>query len=528
MRTIKDAFYLLSALLLLLIITASYFWQPALWFLTIIVPIIILGSYDILQKKHTILRLYPVLGHFRFMFESIRPEIQQYFVEDNINGTPVNREFRSLIYQRAKGMPDTRPFGTQFDVYRVGYEWMNHSINPKDVAPETPRVRFGSKRCTQPYEAALFNISAMSYGALSKHAILALNLGAKLGNFFQNTGEGGLTPYHLKQGGDLVWQIGTGYFSCRTKSGDFDPEMFAKNAKHDAVKMIEIKISQGAKPAHGGILPAAKVTEEIARIRHVPVGENVISPPGHTAFSTPTELLEFIQQLRELSNGKPVGFKISLGKPEEFIAICKAIVETQIYPDFITVDGGEGGTGSAPIEFTNSLGTPLREAINIVHNALIGFGIRNQIKLIASGKAFSSFHVYRLLALGADTVNSARGMMFALGCIQSRSCNTDKCPTGVATQDPRRYKFLDIRDKGQRVANYQSSVIYHLLQLIAAAGLDGPEEIQLKDVNRRISATEVKNYAEIYSSLQQDSLKQQATVPVNWLKAWQEADTDHW
>lgn len=524
----KETFYITAALLTLATLISSYYWPPATWFFALLIPVILLGFYDIKQKKHTVLRLYPVLGHFRFMFEAVRPEIQQYFVEDNINGTPVNREFRSLIYQRAKGMPDTRPFGTQFDVYRVGYEWMNHSMNPQPVSQKNPRVTFGCDQCSQPYQASLFNISAMSYGALSQHAILALNLGAKLGNFFQNTGEGGLTPYHLREGGDLVWQIGTGYFSCRTKEGAFDANMFAKNAKHDAVKMIEIKISQGAKPGHGGILPAAKVTEEIARIRHVPMGQNIVSPPGHTAFTTPTELLEFIQKLRNLANGKPVGFKISMGKPEDFIAICKAMQQTQIYPDFITVDGGEGGTGSAPIEFTNSIGTPLREAVNIVHSALIGFGVREQIKIIASGKAFSSFHVYRLLALGADTVNSARGMMFALGCIQSRSCNTDKCPTGIATQDPSRYKFLDICDKGHRVSNYQSSVMYHLMHMIAAAGLKSPEEIQLKDINRRISATEIKNYAEIYPTIEEGCLLQENTVPNDWKATWQLADASKW
>lgn len=524
----QDTFYMTAAITNLSTVIVGMFWPTFFWLLLLFLPLTLLGLYDIAQKKHTILRLYPVLAHFRFLFESIRPEIQQYFVEDNINGSPVNREFRSLIYQRAKGMPDTRPFGTQFDVYRVGYEWMNHSINPKPISKDLPQITFGNHQCSQPYEASLFNISAMSYGALSKHAILALNLGAKLGGFYQNTGEGGLTPYHLRQGGDLVWQIGTGYFSCRTKSGEFDPELFAKNAQHKAVKMIEIKISQGAKPGHGGILPAAKVTEEIAKIRHVPVNENVVSPPGHTAFTNPIELMTFIQQLRELSGGKPIGFKISLGKTEEFLAICKAIQETQIIPDFITVDGGEGGTGSAPIEFTNSMGTPLREAVNIVHSALIGFGIRDQIKLIASGKAFSSFHVYRLLALGADTVNSARGMMFALGCIQSRSCNTDKCPTGIATQDPRRYKFLDIEDKGQRVANYQSSVIFHLQQLIAAAGLESSQQIQLKDINRRISATEVKNYQDIYPALEKGCLLKPETVPKDWIEFWRTADKSKW
>ena len=528
MSTVKHFFLALSVIFVLLVYLLSFIWSDAIWLYAFGLPMITLGLYDIAQKRHTLLRLYPVIGHFRYLFESIRPELQQYFVEDDINGTPVSREFRSLVYQRAKGMRDTRPFGTQFDVYRVGYEWVNHSIIPKTVMKEVCRVSFGGKDCTQPYQAAIFNISAMSFGALSKHAIRALNRGAQIGGFFQNTGEGGLSPYHLQENGDLVWQIGTGYFSCRTNKGGFSTDLFEKNAKHPNVKMIEIKLSQGAKPGHGGILPAAKVTEEIAQIRNVKMGVDIDSPPAHSAFSTPIELLQFISQLRHLSGGKPVGFKLSLGKPEDFLAICKAMVETGIKPDFITVDGGEGGTGAAPIEFSNSVGTPLREAVNIVYSALVGFGLKDEIRLIASGKAFSAFHVFRLLALGADTVNSARGMMFALGCVQSRSCNTDKCPTGIATQDPSRYKALDIDLKGKRVASYQAKVVTNLMEIVAAAGICSPSEVQAKDINRRVSSTDIKNYADIFPELEEGCLLNEENVPVSWKKVWALAHSSHW
>jgi len=523
----RDAFIWTSSILLLITAGLASWWPNSSFLLVIVILITLSGYYDMLQKKHTILRLYPVIGRLRYLFEAVRPEMQQYFVEDDVSGTPVNREFRSLIYQRAKGVQDTRPFGTQFDVYRIGYEWTNHSLNPSPLLEEEPRVMFGEGRCSKPYSGSRFNISAMSYGALSKHAILALNKGAKIGDFYHNTGEGGISPYHLKEGGDLVWQIGTGYFSCRTPEGEFDRNLFAKNAQKSNVKMIEIKLSQGAKPGHGGVLPAAKLTPEIAAIRNVPLGQDVLSPAMHSAFSTPIEMMQFIEELRELSGGKPVGFKLSVGKLEEFFAICKAMLQTGIMPDFITVDGGEGGTGAAPIEFSNSLGTPLREALNVVHSALIGCGLREQTRLIASGKAFSAFHVFRLLALGADTVNSARGMMFALGCIQSRHCNTDTCPTGVATQNPRRYKFLDIEDKGRRVANYQQSIIKNLLELTSASGLASPQEVLMSDIQRRVSATEIKNLAQIYPCME-DKAFLNKTAPKHWQQAWNQADASHW
>lgn len=528
MRSTRNIFVVSAVLSSTAVAGASFFWPGAAVLWLVVGPYILIGWRDMWQKKHTILRLYPVIGHFRYFFESIRPEIQQYFVEDDMNGAPVSREFRSLIYQRAKGMRDTRPFGTIFDTYRVGYEWTMHSLHPKPIPPEQTREVIGAGRCKQPYSASRFNISAMSYGALSQHAIRALNKGAQLGAFYHNTGEGGLSPYHQMEQGDLVWQIGTGYFSTRTADGQFDRDLFEKLSKNSQVKMIEIKLSQGAKPGHGGVLPAAKVTEEISRIRVVQIGKDVISPPAHSAFDSPVGLLDFVTELRTLSGGKPVGFKLSIGKKSEFIAICKAMIETRIRPDFITVDGGEGGTGAAPIEFTNSVGMPLREALNFVDNALIGFGVRNDMKIIASGKAFSAFHVLRLLALGADLVNSARGMMFALGCVQSRSCHDDTCPTGIATQDPKRFKALDVEDKGQRVARYHKSVIANLMELVSAMGLHCPSQVGLQHIMRRVSATEVKSYAEIYPKLNEGCLLELMTVPDAWRDDWQLASAACW
>ena len=480
------------------------------------------------QKKHALLRLYPVIGHFRYLFESFRKEIQQYFVISDLDGRPVNREFRSLVYQRAKAVRDTRPFGTIFDVYRDGCEWINHSLAPKHISNHDPRVMFGEGRCQQPYAASPLNISAMSYGALSKTAIMALNKGASLGGFAHNTGEGGLSPYHKKYGADIIWQIGTGYFGCRSEDGGFDEEKFATTASLPEVKMIEVKLSQGAKPGHGGILPAAKLTSEIAEIRHVPMGHDVVSPPGHSTFDSPVGLLEFVQTLRKLSGGKPVGFKLCIGIRSEFLGICKAMLETGLRPDFITIDGSEGGTGAAPVEFSNSVGTPLRDALIFVNRALIGIGLRDDIRLIASGKALSAFHIARLLALGADTVNSARAMMFALGCIQSLSCNTDKCPTGVATQDPSRYTALDVEDKGLRVFNYHHAMIKNLLELIGAAGLEGLTELQPSHIFQRVEGTSVKNYAQLYPPIPSGSLLTAESMPDQWQMDWNSASAHNW
>lgn len=527
MRTMQDAFIIFSVFFTLLLMVLGLFWSHVLWLFIIWLPLLLVGIHDIVQKQHTILRLYPVLGHIRYLFEAIRPEIQQYFVEDDTNGKPISREFRSLVYQRAKGERDTIPFGTQFDVMRVGYEWTNHSMFPVEAMVEDPRVVFGEGRCRHPYCAALINISAMSYGALSPNAIKALNLGAKLGNFAHNTGEGGLTHYHLENGGDLIMQIGTGYFGCRTLDGKFDRQKFTRAAAHEQVKMIEIKLSQGAKPGHGGLLPGAKVNEEVAAIRGVAIGEDVVSPPMHSAFDSPIGLLKFIEELREIS-GKPVGFKFAVGRLDEFLAVCKAMLVTQIVPDFITVDGAEGGTGAAPIEFSNSMGTPLKEALHLVHSGLVGCGLRNQIRIIASGKILSAFHLFRALALGADTVNSARGMMFALGCVQSLHCNTDRCPTGIATQNPRRSKALHVPTKAQRVANYQSSVIHHFKQLLAAAGLRSTEEINAEDIFRRVSEVEVKSLADIYPVMPEGALLSVETIPLDWQAYWDKANPHYW
>ncbi len=523
----RKVFVILSAALPALILAMSWFWPSAFWALMIILPLIGLGVYDMLQRTHTILRLYPVIGHIRFLFESIRPEIQQYFVESDTNGTPISREFRSLVYQRAKKQRDTRPFGTLFDVYRGGYEWINHSLAPKPITTENPRVHFGGPDCKRPYKASLLNISAMSYGALSQNAILALNKGAKIGGFAHNTGEGGISPYHLRHGGDLIWQIGTAYFGCRDNDGNFDGALFAEKSQYDCVKMIEIKLSQGAKPGHGGILPAAKLTQEIADIRHVAMGMDVISPPAHSAFSTPVELLEFVAKLRALSGGKPVGFKLCIGRKSEFLAICKAMLATGITPDFITVDGSEGGTGAAPIEMTNSVGTPLREGLVFVQNALVGSGLREHIRLIASGKAISAFHMLRLLALGADTVNSARAMMLALGCIQARHCHNDNCPTGIATQKAARYKALDVEVKSQRVANYHHASIENMLEIAAGAGLDAPSAIAPHDINHRVSSNNIKSYAELYSFLPHGCLAT-GHAPENWRNEWNQANRHKW
>ena len=526
--TLRQIFIIFAITSPIITLIISYFWAPFLCAFLVLIPLIAVGVYDMLQTRSAVLRLYPVLGHARYFLESFRKEIQQYFVESDTDATPIPREFRTLIYQRAKKARDTRPFGTIFDVNRAGYEWVNHSLQPKHLDDMHPRVKFGGDQCTQPYMASPLNISAMSYGALSKNAIRALNKGAKMGGFYHNTGEGSISPFHLENDGDLVWQIGTGYFGCRNDDGSFNDDMFAENSQQDCVKMIEIKLSQGAKPGHGGILPAAKVTEEVAQIRSVPMGQDVISPPSHPAFSTPIELLHFVKKLRELSNGKPVGFKLCIGRRDEFLGICKAMLETNILPDFITVDGGEGGTGAAPTEMTNSVGTPIKDALIFVHSALIGVGLRDKIRIIASGKMFSAFHVLRAIAIGADTVNSARGMMLALGCIQARSCNTDHCPTGIATQDPVRNKGLVVTDKSQRVANFHQQTVMNLVELIGAAGLDNIEQLEPKHINRRVQGTDVKTYAELYPPIAENCLLQKGCAPKEWEADWANAHASHW
>lgn len=504
----RKLFVILSVSLLAIVILFSLVWKPILWLLLLIVPLLLLGVYDISQTRRSILRNFPVVGHVRYFMESIRPGIYQYFVESNTDGRPFSRINRSLIYQRAKAVDDTVPFGTQLNVYESGYSWLNHSIaaiHPEDL-DQDPRVVIGGPACTQPYSASIFNISAMSFGSLSENAILALNGGAKLGNFAHNTGEGGLSDYHQQLGGDIIWQIGTGYFGCRNPDGSFNDEAFKERAHLPQVKMIEIKISQGAKPGHGGMLPASKVTPEIARIRLVHKGQDVISPPAHKEFSTPLQMVTFIQKLRNLSEGKPIGFKLCIGNKSEFLAICKAMHETAIYPDFITVDGAEGGTGAAPLEFSNSVGMPLREALAFVYDALNGFGIKKHIKIISSGKVVTGFDLVKNFALGADLCNSARGMMFALGCIQAMECNTNTCPTGVATQDPALSKGLVVSDKKLRVYNYHKSTVFSAVQLMGAAGIRHPEDIQRSFIYRRVGPNNIETFADTYPEIPEGSL----------------------
>ncbi len=493
-----------------IVFTALGLGHHSAWLLAAVVclGLTALGVYDLTQTRHAIRRNYPVIGNLRYFFESIRPEIRQYFIEDDKNELPFSRAKRSLVYQRAKNVIDKRPFGTQYDVYGNNYEWINHSMSPITLKEHNFRITVGGPDCRQPYSLSVFNISAMSFGALSANAISALNKGAHLGGFAHDTGEGGISLYHLEHGGDLIWNIGSGYFGCRNADGTFSPDEFAKRAAHDNVKMIEIKLSQGAKPGHGGILPGSKVTPEIARARGVPVGKDCDSPNRHSAFGTPIELLQFVAQLRELSGGKPVGFKLCIGHPWEWFGIAKAMLETGITPDFIVVDGAEGGTGAAPIEFIDHVGTPLREGLRLVHNTLVGIGLRDKIKLGASGRIISAFDMTRIMALGADWCNSARGFMFAVGCIQAQACHTGACPTGVATQDPKRQKALVVSDKSVRVANFHENTLRALAELLGAAGLQHPEQLRPHHIARRISSDEVRVLSALFPDLEPGEILQ--------------------
>jgi glutamate synthase domain-containing protein 2 len=484
-----------------------------------------LGTYDVFQTHHALRRNYPISAHLRFLFEAIRPEMRQYFFESDKDGMPFSRDKRSVVYQRAKRMLDKRPFGTQYDVYSQGFEWVRHSIMPRPLAREPFRITIGGPDCLRPYGASVFNISAMSFGALSPNAIRALNKGAKAGNFAHDTGEGGFSAYHREHGGDIIWEIGSGYFGARNPDGTFSPERFAESAALDQVKMVELKISQGAKPGHGGVLPAAKVSAEIARTRGVAIGEDCISPSHHSCFSTPTGLMEFIGEMRRLSGGKPAGFKLCVGHPWEFLAVCKAMLATGIYPDFIVIDGKEGGTGAAPLEFMDHLGMPLREGLNFVHNALIGINARSRIKLGASGKIISGFDIARGMALGADWCNAARGFMFSLGCIQSQSCHTGTCPVGVATQDPTRQHALVVDHKALRVQNFHAETIHALAELVAAAGLDHPTEFMPAHFSRRVSARDVVNFDTLYPTLQPGELLSGSDDP-RFRDAWKIASAD--
>lgn len=507
---IRYSAYLASialAALALLLATANPHWW---WGVAGFGALAALGTADVLQRKSTLRRNYPLLAHFRYGLETIGPEMRQYFIQSDTAEVPFSREQRALVYQRAKHVNDVRPFGTLQDVYGVDYEWINHSLAPTAIPDHDFRIVIGAGRA-RPYSASVFNISAMSFGALSAAAIHALNAGARRGGFYQDTGEGSISPYHREGGGDLVWELGSGYFGCRNGDGSFSEERFAAQAVDPQVKMIEVKLSQGAKPGHGGMLPAAKLSAEIAATRGVPMGQDCVSPAAHSAFSTPLGLLQFVAQLRALSGGKPVGFKLAIGHPWEWFGIAKAMQEQaesnpELLPDFIVVDGAEGGTGAAPAEFVDHVGVPMHEGLMLVHNTLVGLGLRDRIKIGAAGKIVSAFDIARALAMGADWCNAARGYMFALGCIQSLSCHTNRCPTGIATQDPARWRQLDVADKSVRVATFHANTLRALRDLLCAAGLGHPDQLGPEHILRRVSPVEVRSLSALYRYLQPGEL----------------------
>ena len=502
----------------------GYIWR---WLAAVSGCLSVIGVVDMLQTRHTLRRNFPLSGHIRTFFEYFRPMLRQYVVESDNEEVPFSHAQRSIAYQRAKNVLDKRPFGTELDLYATQYEWINHSLAPARIDSADFRIAIGGPQCTQPYSASVFNISAMSFGALSANAIRALNEGARRGGFYHDTGEGSLSRYHREMGGDICWEIGSGYFGCRNDDATFSEEKFVENAISPQVKMIEVKLSQGAKPGHGGVLPAAKVSAEIAAARGVPMGVDCVSPAAHSAFSTPIGLLQFVARLREKSGGKPTGVKLALGHPWEWFGIAKAMQQSGILPDFIVVDGGEGGTGAAPLEFSDHVGAPLREALMLVHNTLVGLGLRDKVRVGASGKIITAFDLARTLALGADWCNAARGFMFALGCIQSQNCHTDRCPTGVATQDPGRWKKLNVPDKAQRVKMFHENTLHALKELIAAAGLSHPSELGPEHVIRRVTSTEVRSLSALYQFVRPgeliDGMPNHAVFKVFWNDA--RADT---
>ena len=500
--------------------------QASILWVLLLSALVVVGISDLQQTHHAILRNYPIIGHLRFLLEFIRPELRQYFIEGDSEAVPFSRAQRSLVYARAKGESDKRPFGTQLDVREVGYEWLTHSISPSVIDSHDFRVHVGGPQCKHPYDISLFNVSAMSFGALSANAVMALNLGAKKGGFAHDTGEGSISRYHREHGGDLIWEIGSGYFGCRNEDGTFSPERFVQNALSPQVKMIEIKLSQGAKPGHGGVLPGSKVTPEIAEARGVPMGVDCVSPAAHSSFSNPVELLQFVQKLRELSEGKPVGFKLCIGHPWEWFGIAKAMQKTGIYPDFIVVDGSEGGTGAAPVEFTDHMGMPMLEGLRLVHNTLVGLKLRKQIRLGASGKIISGFDVMRTLALGADWCNSARGFMFALGCIQAQTCHTGNCPTGVTTQDPKRQVALVVPSKADRVRNFHRQTLESVQEMLQATGLTAPSDLRLNHIMRRVSEHEVQNLSDLMLSVKGGALLEPQELEGLFAKYWQAASPD--
>lgn len=520
-------FYWVSCLSIAAIVVLGLYWDWVWWFICIAVPLILVGIYDHLFSTHNVLRNYPVVGHLRYILEFISPELQQYFIETNQNGRPYPREVRALIKQRAKQVTDEMPFGTQHDFVQ-GYSFLGHSIVHREVLPGVERLMIGGEACQKPYSASRLNVTGMSFGALSKNAVMALNLGAKLGGFAQNTGEGGLTPYHLQQGGDIFMQVGTANFGVRHPDGSFDPEQFQEKAALDVVKMIEIKISQGAKPSLGGILPARKITKEIAEIRGVPMGQDCLSPPGHPEFSTPLELIQFVARLRELSAGKPVGFKLCIGQRSDFMAICKAMLETNIYPDFITIDGAEGGTGAAPVEFSNRVGMPINQGLSWANQCLVGCGIRSRLHLIASGKVATGFDMIAKMALGADVCHAGRAFLFTVGCIQARRCHTNTCPTGVTTQDPKRMSAIIVKEKGQAVRHYHDATIQSLLNLLGAMGLEKPEDLTPEHIYQCTHMNHSTTYAEILPMIGAgELLGPEDQIPMPFQRAWQSASAAH-
>lgn len=522
--------YIASWIVLLASIPLALRWPGWWWGVASGGLLVVLGTWDLLQTQTTLRRNYPILAHFRYGLESVGPEMRQYFIESDTAEAPFSRQQRTLVYRRAKNVMDVVPFGSLQDPYAVNYEWINHSLAPTRIASHDFRIVVGAGR-TQPYAASVFNISAMSFGSLSANAIRALNEGARRGGFYHDTGEGSISPYHLENGGDLVWEIGSGYFGCRDAGGRFDPVRFAEQAARPQVRMIEVKLSQGAKPGHGGVLPAAKVSAEIAATRGVPVGVDCVSPASHSAFSTPIGLLEFVARLRELSGGKPVGFKLAIGHPWEWFGIAKAMHESaslapDLLPDFIVVDGAEGGTGAAPAEFIDHIGVPMHEALLLVHNTLVGLGLRDRVRVAAAGKITSAFDIARTLALGADWCNAARGYMFALGCIQSMSCHTDRCPTGIATQNPHRWKHLDPADKAARVRNFHDNTLRALRDLLCAAGLVHPSDLGPEHILRRVSPVEIRSLAALYRYLRPGELLEHIPGHAVFHDFWAEARSD--
>ncbi|MDN5743485.1 MAG: FMN-binding glutamate synthase family protein [Nocardioidaceae bacterium] len=513
-------FLLVGVLSVVLAVMGGWAW----WVLAALGPSLgLLGVYDLTQRRHAVLRNYPIAGHMRYLLESIRPEIQQYFIERNFDGRPYDRDTRTAIYERAKGIKEEQPYGTERDVEKSGYEYLVHSTAPVPRMTTVPRVRIGGPHCAKPYDMALLNVSAMSFGALSASAIEALNAGAAAGGFAHDTGEGAISPYH-RRGGDLVWELGSGYFGARTSEGEFDESQFADKAADDQVKLVSLKLSQGAKPGIGGVLPGAKVSPEIARTRGIPVGEKCVSPAYHQVFSTPRELVRFIAHFRELAGGKPAGFKLCVGSRTDVLALCKAMIAEGVTPDFIVVDGAEGGTGAAPLEYEDHVGMPLTEGLMTVHNALVGTGLRDQIKLGASGKVSNGVDIVKRIIQGADYTNAARAMMQAVGCIQSQRCHTNHCPVGVATQDPRRMRALDVPTKTERVTRYQAAAVEQATQVLASMGLSSFDQLEPQYLRRRVHDGLVVSYADLFVHLQPGQLL--AEPPETWTQDWVRADPD--